>query len=648
MPNPENALRRVLFAFCSSAFCGSLALLLLMPTSARAQAAPDWSLHALPASVRLDPVEGTIIEDRPDIYRMRPMGDLLGENWVYDGERVAVHAARGEYVSFQLVITRPPDATLENIIVEMDPLTQRGDSLGPPPELFLEWAVEVKSKSDGYPKSSLGPGWYPDALIPLEFIQMDTSKATGRVTYPLQLPDFNNRMEEQRHLILWVDQYVPQERRAARPGDYESQVTVTVEGQTKTLPVRLKVWDFAIPNENTLANNLQMSGFLSGMEDEALELATYQLFKRNRVGLTDPSYAPQLAVSDSGAVRLDWSDFDRRLEKYFSGAAFTEQYGYAYGPGYGEPIKNFVLPFDVYGKHGTPGWPDIGKPDVERKPARRAIYVGAIEQVRAHLLDLADPEDTRLIAYLNGLDESYFPEAWDRMVYYGDLFETYFPESSFRVDGGYSEEAMEVIGESIDLWASHTINYNMDKIRASRARGVDDWVYGPLVYESAVNSWVGSSTFMDLPLINDRALSWAVWKYRTPSWIQWGIGSRWKQAWYDPSTWKDLTKDVKGNALLAYSPGIIPRVNTPCPSIRLKAMREGVEEYAFMQLLSKLDGTTERADAIVNELVHAPWGDASIGNINVWDYNARRYDQGRIELGNLIESTLRAQKEGTR
>lgn len=48
---------------------------------------------------------------------------------------------------------------------------------------------------------------------------------------------------------------------------------------------------------------------------------------------------------------------------------------------------------------------------------------------------MINPKKTDLYVYLNGLDESYFPEAWDRMVYYGDIFELEYPETKFRVDG---------------------------------------------------------------------------------------------------------------------------------------------------------------------------------------------------------------------
>jgi hypothetical protein len=246
------------------------------------------------------------------------------------------------------------------------------------------------------------------------------------------------------------------------------------------------------------------------------------------------------------------------------------------------------------------------------------------------------------------LDESYFPEAWERMVYYGDLFRNYYPEVHFRIDGGYSEEAMAVVKHSINSWASHTINYNIDNIKKYQQMGIEDWLYGPLLYESKVNSWVGSSTFIDLPLINDRAISWSCWKYRTYSWISWGLGAGWRHAWYDPETWKDTYKQgadsdpdyyfkkLNGNGLLIYSGGVVPNVNRPCPSIRLKTMRNGIQEYEYMRLLVALDGTSERVDSLVNTVIKQPYGTKSIGNLDVWVYDAKKWDLTRATIGKLI------------
>jgi hypothetical protein len=611
-----------------------------------------WEIRVIPSSVRLDPSTNEVLDFRFNTTNQKNTfsGDILHKNWIYDGEKVSLHAARGEYVSFQLVLTNNTESPLKAINVEMIPFSNDNSTIKINPEMFLEWAVEVKTLSTGYPNASLGKGWYPDALIPFKFIQMDSTKVHRRWTYPLELPDFNNRIDNQKSIIVWIDQYIPFEYEEASPGTYKSTISVVIGTRVQEIPVELKVWNFALPNQNLLKASLQHEGFLS-RSSEKQELEVHQLFKRNRIGLMDPTYDPGLQVLDNGEVILDWTWIDDRLKKYFTGEAFTSEYGYDYGPGYGEPIETYILPFDVFGKHGTRGWPDIGKPDVERNPENVSLYRKVIKEVRDHLRNMVDPEKTELFVYLNGLDESYFPEAWDRMVFFGDIFKEDYPEVSFRIDGSYSEEAMEVVQNSISSWAAHTINYNYDEVRKYQGMGINDWLYGPMLYEARVNSWSGSSTFIDLPLINDRAISWSSWKYNTYSWISWGVGAGWINAWYDPETWKDtykfgsdsdagyFFKKLNGNGMLIYSGGVVPNVNGPCPSIRLKTMRNGVQEYEYMRLLSGIDGNSDRANEIVNSIIYEPFGEKSIGNLDVWSFEAKEWDQKRIQMGELIHNS---------
>ncbi|MCE6988088.1 glycoside hydrolase domain-containing protein [Dyadobacter sp. CY323] len=608
-----------------------------------------WLLRALPSSVRLDPVSNEIIEHRFKGVQANAAskGNLLEKNWIFDGKEVSLHGARGEYVSFQLVLTNESDSALAGIKIEMAPFKNGSAELAIQPELFLEWSVKVESPSTGYPKATLGTGWYPDALIPIKHIQTDSAKVRGRWVYPFTLPDFNNRISNQRSQIIWVDQFIPLDAKKAQPGTYKSVITATIGGHTKQIPVNLTVWDFELPNENMFKASLQHEGFLSRM-DEKQELAVYQLFKRNRISLMDPTYDPEMQVTKNGKVEIQWGKFDQRLKKYLTGQAFTEANGYSDGPGYGEPLETFALPFDVYGKHGTAGWPDIGKPEVERNAANQTVYLSSIRQVREHLLPMVDPKKTLLTVYLNGLDESYFPEAWSRMVFYGDLFKKEYPEARFRVDGAYSKEAMDVIGKSITDWASHTINYNIGEAKQYQKMGIKDWLYGPMLYEQKLNSWVGSSTFIDLPLINDRAISWSCWKYKTYSWISWGIGAGWERGWYDPESWKDYYKEASeadaeftyrtfnGNGSVIYKPGMVPNVSQPCPSIRLKTMRDGVQDYEYLRLLAKRDGNSKRADALVNKLIKEPFGDGAIGKLDVWSYDQEQWYKVRMELAELI------------
>ena len=114
----------------------------------------------MPASIRLDPVAGKIIESRfKGVESTRPADeDLLKKNWVYDGEKVSLHGARGEYVSFQVVMTNHSDTTLEDIRVEMSSFKNNDAEIKVRPELFLEWSVNVLTPSTGYPLASLNKG----------------------------------------------------------------------------------------------------------------------------------------------------------------------------------------------------------------------------------------------------------------------------------------------------------------------------------------------------------------------------------------------------------------------------------------------------------------------------------------------------------
>jgi len=259
---------------------------------------------------------------------------------------------------------------------------------------------------------------------------------------------------------------------------------------------------------------------------------------------------------------------------------------------------------------------------------------------------MIEPDKVRLVVFQNGLDESYFPEAWDRMVYYGKLFKQYFPEAAYRVDGSYSKEAMEIIHKAIDYWCCHSVGYNMETVKEYRKLGIKDWVYGPILYERRGNGGVGSSTFIDLELTNERVISWASWKYETLTWCSWGIGSQWSAAWYSPETWKHVIRrqdqdtyfrSYNGNGQVVYAPGVVPSVDVICPSIRLKNMRDGVEEYEYFRLLAALDGNRDRVDKVVDRIINRPFGKGSLGDLDVWNHNPKDWDEARIEVGKLIE-----------
>ena len=85
----------------------------------------------------------------------------------------------------------------------------------------------------------------------------------------------------------------------------------------------------------------------------------------------------------------------------------------------------------------------------------------------------------------------------------------------------------------------------------------------------------------------------------------------------------------------------MPGIDEPCPTIRLKNMRDGVEDYEMLKILAELDGNNTRADSLANILIERPFGEQSVGRFDVWNHNPNRWDQVRVGLGNMIEQAAK-------
>ena len=59
----------------------------------------QFTATVIPSSIRIDPVTNEIIENRFVVNKGGYPSDLLKKNWIYNGSKVSLKAARGEYVS---------------------------------------------------------------------------------------------------------------------------------------------------------------------------------------------------------------------------------------------------------------------------------------------------------------------------------------------------------------------------------------------------------------------------------------------------------------------------------------------------------------------------------------------------------------------
>ena len=583
-------------------------------------------ITVIPDSVRLDPVNMRLFEYQPDLYKKTIPKDYLYNNhiWKETDKTVRIKSAGNETISFQVIMEVEKEA--KEVSVSMDSLVGSKTIDKKNIHLFKEWFGDVQVPSSGYEKTSMGKGWYPDALVPIEAERPEFGN-------PFYIPDFRNRIPNQKAAAIWVDVYVPDNQ---EKGIYKSTFKITSKNlETIEVPIELEVWPFSLPMEDTLKGNFWTSYFQKFSIEK--ELRYQHALKQNRLSHHVAYYRPDCEVVD-GVVKFDWTSWDERVIKYLDGSAFTDKYGYS-GTGYGEPIEYLLLPFNISGgKFNKKGWPvDTA---VEQDDAFWKTWTDAALEIKKHIVDsgIITPK-TQIQVFLNALDESYDDESLKLLKLWSKKIKEVFPDIKYRIDGGYPEEAMEFLKPDVDLCIFHTINYDVEKVEHTRSTGVTDWIYGPIIYESKANALTGASSFIDISLNTMRSLGWLVHKNKAETWCQWEICSNMDSIWYNPESYKN--NDLKefrlynGSGTMVYD-GETLGLPDPCVSIRIKAGRSSSQEWEYIKIYEKLVGS---ADAIVDSLVYDEClGRKCIGNIEPWNTNIADWDKARLEMGEAIAS----------
>jgi hypothetical protein len=601
---------------------------------------------AVDDGVRIDPQTAKAMEDTtlyPEHLRIKP-GYREG-NWVFDAARkqIALAGARNEVLAFQLQIES--DAPLAGVSVAVSDL--RGPAGFPAAEtirLFKEWYVQVKQPSyEGASPvgfDSLGPGWYPDALIPLD------APVKPEFGQPFDLPDKTNAVPGQKVQAIWVDLYIP---RNQQPGAYEGSIRVTArDGQTpveESLSLRLEVYPFALPDEDHLGISLNDYGSISPRRMSPQKLwAFYQMCHAHRCVL-DVLYNGPRASGTGDALTLDWTKYDEAFGPLLDGSAFTVQHGYR-GPGEGVPVKRLYLPFETSGGWA---WPLPG--DQMGTPPYELAVKKALREFERHFLDKGWTR-TKLMMFYNRYDESgrvkeisYFA----RLLREAGLREP--RRFLYRVDGGPPAVVRGVGLEHVGIWCVNgNVRYtHPDEQREIIRHGGQIWIYSS---NSAREPCI-AAPYIDTEALALRTWGWIPWKYRdtVTTMCEWGTfyhadGKRWR----DPSLAAALggKQVLNGDALLIY-PGEFVGLQGPVPCIRLKALRRGSQDFEYMRLLSQRTGDPHAADEIVDSVLFRAMHEALKPGQDYWkphqrdtrSHDPQQWDQARRRLAARIISGQR-------
>ncbi len=540
------------------------------------------------------------------VWTMADTRRVLREAPGDEGCEVRLAAARNEWESFQ-VFVRSDSAAPAGVRLEPDDLAGpdgavlRADNA----RLFREHQLHLKDGT--FRNEEFTPGWYPDPLIPHRNPVTNEPLTGARfVAMPFDLPEGETHG-------FWVDVHVPPD---TPPGEYRGTYRLIAEGQKPTaIPVSLTVWDITLPRVSAMKTSLgspahRMRGYYrrpaaAGIEEEpddwdAVELQCAELLSQHRINATPPLGSLDPEELADGSFRIS-------AEKV---SAFRE----------------FVDRFHVNACSVPHPRRWIKDPEEERRKlhAWLAAFDRAIEEI-------ARPEVTFYI-YLR--DEPNDPEAYNYVRLWGRAIR----EATSKVQVMVVEQTWpqedrwgDLYG-AVDIWCPLFSLFRPKSAAARQKLGEEIWTYTALCQRARTPWW-----HTDYPLLNYRVPSWIAWSYDIRGLLYWGGMSYWQgvdDPWTDPKT-LDRRSGARGasgalfngEGVLVY-PARAVGYEGIAPSMRLKALRDGIEDYDLLVLAAQ-SGKDAESRRVVAELVRS-WFD--------WDPDPAAYDAARERLARLVLS----------
>jgi len=595
---------------------------------------------AIDDGVKIDPVSGDAWEARWAGGEVLP--GYREKNWVWDGatQTVTLHAARNEVVAFQVIIEGPA----RRIQVSVSSLTGPADIPADHIQCFRQWSVRNRVAPERFAApNSLGDGWIPDGLVPIRAV---------RYGEPVNVPDDINGIPDQTALGLWFDVYVPTD---APPGDYEGALEVAGDAGGARLTLRLKVYPVTIPDTVNLHIPLNTFGELERPgRDAVARLTYYQLAHRHRCFVEIDSFNREQSrptFDRATGTITDWEAFDRFFGGILDGSAFTASAGYRPGPRAGRPTDFFFLPFaintprtDLPGNQKTTWWP-IPHDEVVT-PAGTRTWIDTLQAFDRHFAERRW-DRTMIGVFLNGLDEPLSEEAWRHVMYYGNLVrrsttgfvyraDTYcLAEIGSRIPGWTPDTLFAEAGQVVNLFIFHTgepgmIVFDREAIARWQAGGRDRRIWSC----SGQVPWTGGVSVCH-EAVGPRVLAWMADAYGLD-----GFHPSWEYVWGHADAWSAETNDEHSYAWFVYPEETASSdghgVSVPVPSIRLKNIRRGAQDYELLRLLRR-GGRTEQADAIrrsvfrmgLDEVARVYGLDHHAGE---WSHNPADWHAARVRL----------------
>ncbi len=499
---------------------------------------------------------------------------------------ILIRAPRNDFESFQIVV-RPEERNLSGLTASVTDLT------GPENGTISKENVEIRYAYYHYVSKPTDattlPGWYPDALVPLE-------KGSDGLGAPLEIAAGENQP-------IYVTVRIPE---GVPAGVYSGTLTFGEPGGdfTASVPFSLEVWDFALPAEGRLATAYGLNPDLifryhrCGTGEERREIFEKYLknMSEHRISPYNPipftSYVTRWKPeADPPGCEIDFTEFDREYKHVFETYHFNTMMLFIPGMGSGSFFDRHpgkILDFE----EGTREYESMFS-DFLQKMESHLRELGALDKVYVYWFDEPAEKDYEFVAEGFARLKKSAPGI-ARML-------TEEPSDGFCA-------VLEQKGANVDIWCPLSSLYSEETARKRMAKGERFWWY---VCTGLIHPY--ATEFTDYPAHELRVWLWQAFQRGISGTLIWSA-NYWTSAsafpdglqnpYLDPMSYvtgygtEPGTRSPWGNGdgRLIYPPlaaadaekGGAYIDDEPVSSLRWEELREGNEDYEMLAMLRAL------------------------------------------------------------
>ncbi len=520
---------------------------------------------ALVMSASAQTAEPPIVWTAPSLSRIG-MDDPAGT-----GNTITIHAAKGESESFQIAV-RAPASGLTGVNVTATDFESGSHRIARSNVvLYREHYIAISQGSTcRYPNQPcenppLGAGTYPDALIPFNDPQ------TGAALSGARLDAVPFRLDAHKNQPIWIDVHVP---RTSAAGTYTSTFTISSDQGNATVTASLVVWNFELPLQPALKSAFLLENNTRLLQKEVLK---HRLMPMGVYQPVDPADECEL----------------------------IENFG----------LNIASLPFVPFWSSANPhtgtmkAAPGVSDFTTEGNQHNKLlpVYCYTADEISdgEHSIELYEPM-----------------KQWARSMHEAGIrnLVTMKPVPELYDDGSGT------CWSAVDIWVVLPFQYDQsaDRCRHVQRKGDEVWSYNTLVQDNYSPKWhidFAPVNFRIQPGFISQSLELTGLLYWRVDW--------WKRFDGQPSDpWLDAYGGhFPGDGQMVY-PGQDVGIDGVAPSMRLKWLRDGVDDFDYVALLKKAG----RGDWAlqVSRSVGASWRE--------WTRDPAALEAARKQLGDALSA----------